>query len=171
MKPTLTKQTTHELSAIARTINDREETIQCQRTKLESECNGIVLLAIEQGQALQQAWLRLRKTGDWELWLSSNVRVKRHMARNYMRLASNVERVQQAQSIRQALTLLTEGESANTDKKPERELLPYLEALGRISKLRTYIVKHPASTWPVEGLEKAREDLEPIARELWPERF
>jgi hypothetical protein len=168
---TLTKQRADELKNYAREINELENEILQRKTRVLDEVRQFDCRVIEIGQKLIQAKLRCPKD-FWQDWLRANCTVSPRMAQQYMRIAADPKRVSGAASIRQALALLAEGEAEPaSDEKPQRELLPYLEALGRIHKFCGYVAKHPLKDWPQEGKDKAREDLEPIARELWPSQF
>lgn len=161
----------NDLSSMARRINAREETIgQLKRRALNSaaETIGEVLL---QGQDLL-AVKRSMPHGQWLSWLSVHCPIiKERMAQRYMQLAANPSRVSdlmETGSLRQALLLLEE----NPEKKGQtKQWPPYLEAIGRLSKLAGYMKRFPVEQWPDEGLEKFREDLEPIAARLWPDKF
>jgi hypothetical protein len=177
VKPTITKQTAHELSKYAKEINELESEIQIRKTKIIGDVREFDCRVIEIGQKLQQAKLRVGK-GDWLDWLKSHVTVSERTAQIYMRISLNPQRAAGAGSIRQALTMLADSEE---DPKPEKEastLPPYLEAIGRVTKLVGYITKtRPKGSadmfagWPDEGKAAMRRDLEPVAKELWPERF
>jgi hypothetical protein len=177
MKPTLTKQTTHELSKYAREINELEAEIQQRKIKIVGDVREFDCRIIEIGQKLIQAKLRC-VPGTWLEWLKGHCTLSERSAQVYMRLASNPQRAAGAGSIRQALALLTEGEEAPSEAKPEREIPAYLMALDRVSKLCGYLQRQRPKDapellgWmPEEGRQKLREDLEPVARELWPGRI
>jgi len=75
----------------------------------------------------------------------------------------------EATSLREAMVLCEmEGERERAEPK---QWPPYLEAVGRLSKLVGYVDRFPVDTWPAEGLDKFRAELEPIATKLWPDKF
>lgn len=48
---------------------------------------------------------------------------------------------------------------------------PYMESLRRFARLKKVLDAQPIKTWPDDGIDRLRADIEPIARDLWPERF
>ncbi len=174
MSKTLTKIDERELHAIAKAINDREGTIQECKRRTFSEVNSALTEAILQGQDLIKAKSRIPH-GLFMEWLKVNCpNVEYRMASNYMRMASNMQRVAhlgEADSIRTALLLCDEVEGKSEDKAQPKQWLPYLEGLYRIGKLVGFFKDNPPSAWPEEGKEKARTDLLPMASALWPDKF
>lgn len=161
-----------DLSTIARAINDREEAIAILKKQSLERAADALSEVILQGADLLRVKSSLRH-GQWLPWLSANCsRISARTANDYMRLASNPQRAADllsSGSIRQALALLeehTEEEAKKGSRWP-----PYIEAMGRLSKLIGYVERFPVEQWPSEGLEKFREDLQPIAAKLWPEKF
>jgi hypothetical protein len=171
MKPTIDKQTAHELQERAKQINELEFEIQEGKRRVEEGATFTVQRIIECGQLLEQCRITVAKSGHWLSWLAAHTAISERMAQHYIRIAKDPKRVSGAQSLRDAIRMLSSGDGEAKQGKTERELLPYLEALGRVHKLVGYIGRNPVREWPQEGREKLREDLEPIARELWPERF
>ena len=78
-----------------------------------------------------------------------------------------------AGSLREALRLCADrGEHGpNGNGAPTKSWPAFIEGIGKFSKSVAYAVKHPLSLWPAEGKAKLRTTLEPVARELWPEKF
>lgn len=162
-----------ELTALARGINSRESTLMgIEKRTLDSVAEWL-REALLQGADLLRARAQL-KHGDWLDWLVANCPAVHYLKANrYMHLAANLSRVRNltgAESLRQALELcgipVDRPESAGTKQWP-----PYLEAIGRLSKFRGFLKQHPLAKMPAEGLDKIREDLQPIAAQLWPEKF
>jgi hypothetical protein len=162
-----------ELTTIARRINDREQAIAMLKNQTLDKATEALRELLLQGADLMQAKAALRH-GQWQSWLLLHCpTISERTARLYMQLASNRQRVADlvsARSIRLALAMLDEPDEAGEDKQPKR-WPPYLEAAGRLSKLVGYVERFPFIAWPSEGLEKFREDLQPIAAKLWPEKF
>lgn len=161
-----------DLAAVARRINDREETIGMLKKLALDKAGDALREVLLQGADLLKAKATLRH-GQWLPWLAKNCpAVSDRTANAYMRLASNPQRAADfiaAGSIRQALALLEER--ADGEKKETRQWPPYMESIGRLSKLVGYVQRFPIEKWPREGIEKFREDLQPLAALLWPDKF
>jgi hypothetical protein len=156
---------------LVRDIKAHVETIDALRNQAARKVNDWLVEVVLCGRKLNEAKEIVPKR-QWMDWVAVHCPTVSHDTINkYMRVAANSERVlnSNVSSLREALHLLTEKSSEQN--KVEQSLLPYLEALGRVHKLVGYIGRNPVREWPQEGREKLREDLEPIARELWPERF
>lgn len=168
----------HELlHKLAREINSREDAISKLKEKFTRAGSEFLSEVLIQGQALLQTKSALPH-GLWLEWLKANCPlVSIRSAQVYMRLASNTQRAAyfgQVDSLREALLLcaMNKTENSGADKKHESKTWPpYLEALGKVSKFVGYVERFPVHDWPDEGKDKLRQDLEPVARELWPERF
>jgi hypothetical protein len=179
MKPPLPLDLQNDIRSLGREIAERERAIQALRRAAGEHCGAWLAEVALQGQALIKAKFAVGH-GNFGTWLKVNCPFSHDTANVYMRVAANYERARnlgEGASLRHAVALLTEGEG-NAQDKPERALLPYLEALGRVSKFCGYLQSHKLENsdrlldwWPDEGREKLRADLEPVARELWPERF
>ncbi len=162
----------NELIQLARRINDREDVIQAGTKRLLDDAVALIPEALLQGQDLLAAKAQMPH-GQWLPWLLTHCKkVGERQAQRYMLLAANPTRVSEflkAGSLRQALALL-EDKPEQEEKEPRR-WPPYLEAIGRLTKLVGYVDRFPLRGWPPEGLEKFREDLAPIVRQLWPDKF
>ena len=162
-----------DLVAIARRINDRESTIGMLKKQTLDKAADALREVLLQGSDLLRVKAQL-KHGQWTPWMASHCcGISERTAQDYMRLASNPQRAADfiaAGSIRQALALL-ERNDCSGDKKQTKQWPPYLEATGRLSKLIGYVERFPLEQWPSEGLEKFKEDLQPIVSKLWPDKF
>jgi len=163
----------HELIELTREINSNEDTIAALREGTIAAANGWMTEVVLQGQRLIKAKAMLPH-GHWMNWIKVHCPLISHRTANgYMLVATNSQRVANLEgvtSLRAALALCSEEKSAHA-AEPSREWPAYLQALGRFSKLTAYVAKHPITEWPEEGLEKLRGDLQPLAAQLWPERF
>lgn len=162
-----------ELANLARRINGREQAIEAMRLRTIKSVNETLCEVLLQGQDLIKSKAHCHH-GAWLYWLAANCpKISLRRAQRYMSLADKAESIpnlREADTLRAALALCDlEGESS--DDKKARGWPAYQEAILRLSKLRGYVDRNPIQSWPREGLEKFREDLEPIARSLWPERF
>lgn len=162
----------NDLVTIARRINDREKTIGMLKRQLLDKGSEALREVLLQGDDLLKVKASI-KHGQWLYWLGANTTISERTAQDYMRLASHPQRAADfiaAGSIRQALALL-EDRDEPIAKKQAKQWPPYLEASGRLSKLIGYVERFPLEQWPDEGLEKFKEDLQPIAAKLWPDKF
>jgi hypothetical protein len=164
--------TSTELVTIGRRINDRENAIEILKKQTFDKAADALTEIILQGNDLLGAKSRLNH-GQWMTWLDTHCpNISERKAQRYMRVASNPTRVSDLLlngSMRQALCL---EDGQNTEPAKEvKQWPPYLEAIGRLSKLSGYVRRFPIDQWPNEGLEKFRDDLEPIATRLWPDKF
>ena len=170
-----------QLTALAREINNRQETIELAKHKVTECAATLVCEAIFQGQAFLKV-KKILKHGDFMPWVRAHCPLISHQTvNNYMRLAVNAANSQRAKnleraaSIREALLLCDLDESkANGEADGEcqpRSWPPSIEVLSRLSRIMRLIEKHPVQSWPQEVREKLQEDLLPIAVALWPEKF
>lgn len=162
-----------DLVPLARRINEREDVIQAGKQSAITSASAVVAEVLLQGQDM----LRVKNSlahGKWLPWLAKHCpKISERMAQHYMRLASNPNKVAQlekANSLRQALGLLEDSKDGKTKGEP-KQWPPYMEAIGKLSKLVAYVNKFPATHWPEEGLTKFRSELEPVAAMLWPDKF
>jgi hypothetical protein len=159
----------NELFTIARRINDREKVIEQLRSKTETVASTVVAEALLQGCDLLAAKAQV-KFGEWESWLRAHCPRSIRNAQRYMRLAMNHPRIAEGtNSLRAALALCETNEEH--DKGEPKRWPAYIQAIGRLGKLSEFVEHNPISNWPVEGRDKFKEDLEPLARQLWPERW
>jgi hypothetical protein len=160
-----------ELVTLARRINGREETIEEMRKRTVKSVNETLCEVLLQGSDLIESKARC-KHGTWLHWLRVNCpKVSERHAQRYMALASKAPTMQleEADSLRMALALCN-LEGAETNEAPRR-WPAYQETILRISRLCCYVERNPIQSWPQEGLAKAKEVLEPLARVFWPDRF
>jgi hypothetical protein len=162
-----------ELISLARGISRREQTLLGLEEKTMADCAEWLREAILQGADLNAARARL-KHGEWLDWLKVNCSTVHYLKANrYMHLAANLSRVKDltgAESLRQALALCgvpVEG----APKEIGQGSLPYIEGISKCNKFVSFLGRHELSSWPPEGRAQLKEDLEPIAKQLWPERF
>jgi hypothetical protein len=152
------------LDALAREINQREETIATFRGQVVERLNQAGAEIILQGQALLRAKAELPH-GMWMDWLRSHCpKVAIRNAERYMHRAANP-------CLRDLYHLLCAGEE-EPKKQPEQRAWPaYIEAIGRASKFIGYVSRFPIEQWPDEGRDRLRSEMEPVAKALWPERW
>ena len=168
--------TQRELTSLSRAINAREETIQAKLRHAVIAINETLAEALLQGADLIKS-KALCKSGDWQTWLAvSCPKLSGRRARRYMCLAAkagNAEvaaELEEADSLRAALAIC-DMEGEETEATEPKRWPAYQEGVLRISKLRSFIDRNPIESWPAEGIEKAKAELEAIARLFWPAKF
>lgn len=162
-----------KLRALAKEINELTTAIDISVERVKEGISIALTNAILTGQALIKAKAEIPH-GQWLDWLAAHCpRITRKTAAQYMNLADRADEIKSATSIRQALFLLSDkGDEPSTGEKRNAQQWPaYLEGVRRISKWTGFVSKHPLSEWPEEGKAELRGKLEPIVRELFPERF
>lgn len=170
MKPNLQK-----LHAIARRINSREDTLEAIKGQAVGVANQAICEAMLQGQDLIAAKAECSH-GDWCSWLAVHCpKVSRRTAKRYMALAlkgPRVAQIDQAQSLREAMALCEmEGMDSDVAPKETKQWPPYMQALQRLARCLDVVTDNPITNWPGEGVDELRQQLQPIATQLWPERF
>lgn len=159
-----------KLHDLARRINDREAAIEQLRSRTCIAASEAVAEALLQGQDLIAAKAEL-KHGLWMDWLKAHCPKSVRHAQRYMLLARNAPRVSyldEADSIRGALMLCDSVDKEQTESK---RWPAYLEAINRTSKLVKFFDSNAFDSWPVEGVERLKEQWRPIAVKLWPDKF
>jgi hypothetical protein len=162
----------NDLTILARRINEREKDIEALRKLAIEKVNDTLREVLLQGQDLIEMKSRCRH-GTWlnQLRVTCPM-VSERRAERYMALARSVANgasVDEAQSLRSLLAIC--GMEGEEERQEPKRWPSYLEAIGRLSKVVGYVTKFPVAQWPSEGVDKFREQLFPIARELWPDKF
>lgn len=161
------------LHRLAKQINEREQTIAQLRDLTVQNCNAAIAEAIQQGKDLMEVKGSLDH-GRWLDWLRIHCpQTKPRMAQRYILLATKaatIPQLNEAGSLRLALSLCEE-EGSSGEQSETRSLPAYLEAISKASKFLGYVSQHPLTDWPSEGLDKLRQDMQPLAAQLWPDRF
>ncbi len=168
-----------QLTKLAREINDREEVIGITQGQACHKTSEWLCEVALQGQTLLRV-KELLKHGDFMPWITSHCPlISTRTARHYMRIASKWQRVAKIEgvkSLRAALALCCEQEEAGDPEatgvvNSPKSWPPFLEGIGRFGKFADYLERNPVTSWPLEGKEKLREKMLPIAATLWPEKF
>lgn len=157
------------LKDLAQKINLREALIVALKKRTFEAASETVQKAIEQGEDLSTAKSAL-KHGEWEDWLAAHCPdVSARSARRYMWAFENRDRIRLCSSMRAAIALLEYKEAE--EHSETRSWPAFQEGMGRAWKFVEYVKRHPISQWPSETIEALRDDLLPIAEQLWPQRF
>jgi hypothetical protein len=167
-----TTPTRLDLHRLANEINDREKAIDQLKRATIGKAGEAVTEAILQGQALIKAKANIPH-GLWLDWLKANCpNISQPSASRYMTIAANYSRVNNiegAESLRQALALCSLDEHGKP--KEIKQWPADLLGLNRLSKFVGFVSNHPINAWPEGSRDQLRQDMEPIARQLWPERW
>jgi hypothetical protein len=170
MTEQLTKLEGRELHAIARRINEREETIQKEKGRIVGIINATLAEAILQGIDLLKAKM-LARHGNFMDWVSVNCpRIGHRQCTSYMNIARNWKHdsnLTDADSIRAALLLCASNDPESD--KPKKQWVPYLEAIYRFGKATSFASPEEISQYPVEGQDELRKIMAPHCSVLWPQ--
>jgi hypothetical protein len=116
----------------------------------------------------------LKPDGGWISWVEENegkTGVSIRTAQRYMELARNTSRVSHLDSIRSALKFLQEENKESSNETGESKSFPvWMVVVNSVGRWKEKCLSSFGQI-PSEGREKMREDLLPIASQLWPERF
>ena len=165
-----------QLTKFARELNDREEVIALTQGQACAKTSEWLCEVALQGQTLLKV-KGLLKHGDFQHWMTAHCPLIPHRtARKYMRVAANWStgsKVQGAKDLKEALQLCMDNDEGDSEPTPPtpKSWPPFLEAIGRFGKFADYVERNPVSNWPLEGKDKLKEKLEPIAAALWPDKF
>lgn len=157
-----------KLAHLAEDIERREGQLTAIKSELHAMAKDAVKLAIAQGRDLERA--RGMVPRDlWDDWLSRHCPMAAVSATRWMRLAANPPDLAQPEfpAIRETLGYLIE----RRELKEQTSWPDYLHGIARAAKLLNFVRSHPLKGWPDEGREQLKEDLLPVAKELWPDRF
>ena len=173
MKIHLLPHRAQQLTQLAREINDRQQVIEMQRSKFREAASALVCEAIFQGAALLKVKAIL-KHGDFMPWVQAHCPLISHATCNtYMRLAHAKRNLEEATSIREAVLLLCapdQPDGAQAEIAP-RTWPSWLQGLNWVGKFSRLLESNPVESWPEEGRQKLRQGFEPLAAQLWPDKF
>jgi len=159
---------TPDLHHLATEIADREEAIQSLRKQATDKASETVREVLLQGQALLRVEKLLGHDMDIDNWLPANCALlELPHAHNYMRVARNPTRYQDPNQM-----LLAVWHENGETKPPDKTWPSWYAPLTSLAKWTRALTKAPPlNQWPEEGRSKLREELEPIAKALWPAKF
>lgn len=112
--------------------------------------------------------------GQWEKYLTDACKLHPRTAQRRMLIAktSHESDLTEAGSLREALAICDAPMEPKDANKTNPQSWPtYMEGIARASKFVGLLERFPIAKWPAAGVTKLRTDLEPIARQLWPEKF
>jgi hypothetical protein len=179
--PLQTKIALRELKPTARALNNREEVIAAHWAKLFESSSEILKEGMLQGADLIRARYPLGQA-NFETWLVRECpMIPPWRARTYIKEVTryseaNCEQIElfdQGTVLEGLHRLCAKPKSLQPDAETNgaRERPAYLEGLQLWTRFAKITLKHPLKQWPNEGKEKLRELFEPLAIELWPDKF
>lgn len=158
----------NQLLEISRRIKGRTKAIEDLKKSLLDRGHELVCEVRLQGLDLLTVHNQTKRD-EWDTWLANTMDA--HDAKRCMALASSHPRIADLDdigSMKQALLLF---EQAEAPKELTKTWPAYIMGLSRLSKFRNLLLKVPITQWPQAGVEQLKEDLEPIVKQVWPEKF
>lgn len=158
---------------IKQNIIQAHQIIQVSILKVRDEACTSVKIASEIGNNL----LLIKKTvghGNFETWMESNLpELSESTYQRYMLIArkwNTTPELAESGSLRSALALCLDSDT-DKDKTPARHWDPDIDGLKRATTFRRFLDDHPFEAWPAENRQALKEEIEPLAKRLWPEKF
>lgn len=162
-----------QLRARAKEINDLHAAIVVSIDRVRAGAKIVIMNAALAGKALLVAKANVPH-GKFLDWVAANCpNVSPVQSAKYMTLARNWEKLsalQEADSLRQALIMCSDDKEKTNGHTP-KEWPEDLEGVRRFTRVIEYVEKHPLTKWHEESKIELRYQLEPVVRQLWPEKF
>ena len=157
----------NDLQPIAKRLREREEQIEAGKRNLFERISDLTELAYEQGRDLILAKTKTGKVLKFSEWLRIHVpNLHAQQAAKYERVAT-----EQLTDPRQCIFAFLPAEEGNRDLPARMKPKPWELGWGYMHKLSSIIKTKLLLDWPSQQREYLAQELEPVARELWPERF
>jgi hypothetical protein len=167
------------LQELSRRIKSREQTIKALDQSVDKAADACVCEIILQGQDLLEA-KDLVNHGSWMEWVRSHFPGSHSTALNWMWLAEKfgghsqqlTNLIRQGYSV-SVLYALRRRASPAVDSEEPKKLPPPIFVLlpDRTCALVRDYMREDRSRWPAEAMQKLRADVQPLAADLWPEKF
>lgn len=158
---------TPEVYSLTRRINDREEVIQSLRKSTLEKAAETISEVILQGQDLIHLQSHLRGSGDFFKYVAAQCpRLEIPHAQGYMRAAKNPARFS---DVRQLLLMWPDQAEQPTPKRESWD--GWYGVIHGFSKWTRSFSKIPIKDWPAEGQDRLKAQLQPVAAQLWPDKF
>jgi len=161
-----------QIRSSVQAINKRERNIEDMEKRAFSVMADWLTEVTLQGKEL----IAIRENvehGSWRRMFGNTIRIHYEKAKRYIRVAENIDKIPElknARSMAQALALIAERSESESAGPPQR-FPEYIEAITRAAKLVGFIERVPFQQWPSEGLTRLKEQMLPIAQQLWPDKF
>lgn len=159
------------LLVLAKEINAGEDTIEEIREQVLTRARQAIPEIILQGQRLICARAHI-PSDQWENWLAGNCpKVTPPRAAHYIHRAQRTDEA--LTDSKQICLLFYKEKEVEEAEKPDPSLgwPADLEGLNRMSRAVSFFERHPLAKWTEVSKKRLREIWEPVAKELWPERF
>lgn len=159
----------NELAPIGQRIREREEVINARLRGMQAEAADLCLLARDQGADLLLAETKLRMTkaatlDEWRQCHCPNLSTER--VAKYKRVAK------EGLAGPQLVMLLDDTPHDTNEEQPQRTPpVVYERVWGAVRNIYRQLRDQPIDRWPPVQVDLTRKELEPLARQLWPERF
>ncbi len=153
----------NNLAPIAVELRERQDVIDSKLRQWHGITADLVLEASEQGRSIINAKHHLGGRLKWSDWLHAHVpNLSEDQAAKYERIAT-----EQLRDPRQCVfAFLPPPEHEHIER-----MKPALWELGWGYLSKFVRVADDFGKWPPQQVELARQELEPVAKRLWPERF
>lgn len=150
-------------------MRDRQESIEGARAAVLQHMATLIHLGSLQGRDCLLSKTKLGKSLRWSEWLQAHIpNLSALDAAKYQRITE-----EQLEDPRQCFFAFFDTtprrviESDIPRQRPE----PYERAWGLLRKVGKLITDDSLDEWPAEMVNATREEMEPTARALWPDRF
>ena len=149
-------------------MRERQELIEAGKRDVFGRIGELVGLAAEQGQDCLLAKTKLNGELKWSDWLRAHVpQLNEQDAAKYERISTE-QMIDPRQCVFAFLPASERPASTALQRTPPAAFEVFA---GYVVKLKATLRDNPISEWDQSRLASTRRELEPLARELWPERF
>lgn len=162
----------NELAPIGQRIREREELINAKLRETRQNIADINLLARDQGAdfLVAETKLKLTKVATLDEWRQCHCpNVPSDRVPKYKRVAK------EGLAGGQLVLLLDDVKPEQpTEQQQQQDRTPpviYDRVWGAVRNIYRQLRDEPLDKWPEVHIELTRRELEPLARQLWPERF
>lgn len=161
----MTTKLTRSTVAIATEMRRTQAEIENRKAKWVEEITALASLAMEQGRMVAEARAAIDGAMSLEDWLRMNVPALTPTdAAKFERIAK-----EQLTDPRQCVFAFLPKPEAKQLEAPRTPPDFWESFFGVAERLRRATRDNPVAGWPTEQQDIARQRLEPIVRELWPD--
>ncbi len=161
-----------KLKNVTREIENNWETIDLLGEKTIEAIGEYLKECALQGQRLAPLKAQLGH-GNWMTWCDANFPGRYKLIQRCLRVAANwtyLTNLNEPVGLHRALALLAERNEKESAGEGKQWPGP-IEANLKLSKFVGYVARFPIRDWPEPSREAAREQLQPVAAALWPDKF
>jgi len=157
----------NDLQPIAHRLRDRQEQIDKGKQHLCENIAELTSLAYEQGRDIILAKTKTGKTIKFSEWLHIHVpTLQLSQAGKYERVAT-----EQLTDPRQCIFAFLPEADVKKLLPARCKPAPWEVGWGFAHRLHSLAAATPICDWPTQQRDYLAQELEPLARELWPARF